>query len=78
MNHKEMMHSVKQDLGHIPKWTKGSAQNRFRAAYEMTRLNHLRRTPPPPRIETIKEATATIRTADPGFEPQHESEYFAD
>jgi len=76
VNHKEMMESVKEDLDHIPKWTKGSSQNKFRAAYEMTRLNHLSRTPPPPRLETIEEATVAIRVSDPDFEPEYDHEYF--
>lgn len=73
-----MMDSVKRDLEYIPKWTKGSAQNRFRSAYEMTRLHHLKKSPPPPRMKAIDEATVAIRGTDPDFEPEYVRERFLD
>jgi len=74
MKREEMVRIVKLELEHIPKGSKGSAQNRLRIYYNAWRRRDLLRGKP--REETLEETIKMLRRDHPDFDPKFDEDFF--
>jgi hypothetical protein len=72
----EMKAAIARDLDHMPSGAPGSAQNRLRTVYRVTRTRHLVTDPVPLRLITLEESIAVVQVRIPRFEPEYDQYYF--
>jgi len=76
MKREQLNRIVGDELDHIPRGPKGSAQNEFRLVYNRRRRVDLGRDPSTPRKESVQRAAQSVTAYNPGFEPEYDTQYF--
>jgi len=75
MKRAEVNEIIKQELGYIPKGSKGSVQNRLRFRYSAFRRKGIANGKS--RQECLKETVDLLKEAYPRFEPEFDKSFFA-
>ena len=74
----EMQRVVDEELDHIPKGDRRSAQNELRMTYNMLRWRSLgpNAEGTQTKEDVLREASKSVRGRHPSFAPQYDSDYF--
>ena len=80
MRRDEMNRVLDEELDHIPRGPRRSAQNLLRAVYRMRRANSLGRKADgdPGRGAVLADAIEAVRGPEPGAELRYDATYFAE
>lgn len=76
MKQEQLVHVIAEELEHIPRSVKGSAQNELRLVYNRRRRVDLGRDPATPRRQSLKRAIQVVAASNPGSYPDYDKEFF--
>lgn len=76
MKQKKMNDTMKSELIHIPRGSKGSLNNLLRTYYNMRRRNDLAQENPRGQSAILKEIVTMLRVKFPDFDPDFNKNFF--